>query len=155
MRYTGLGNRDTVCLEQSKIRYDSRKKITRVLTSPAKTPVDVSAPILPDIGRELLAVANENPRHVFSRTGNGRPETAVKHWQDDLRAVFRGTGIPKGRPRQVRDTAAVAWLNARIPLDEVSRLLGHSSIKTTEKHYAPCVKSRQDRLDALVVAAWK
>jgi len=49
----------------------------------------------------------------------------------------------------------VEWLNAGIPLEEVSRLLGHSSIRTTEKHYAPWVKSRQDRLDSLVVATWK
>jgi hypothetical protein len=30
----------------------------------------------------------------------------------------------------------------------VSRLLGHTSIKITEKHYNPWVKSRQDALDA-------
>jgi integrase/recombinase XerD len=37
----------------------------------------------------------------------------------------------------------------------VSKLLGHSSIKTTEKSYAPWVKARQDRFDSLVVATWK
>jgi integrase len=39
-------------------------------------------------------------------------------------------------------------------MEEVSKLLGHTSIKTTEKHYAKWVKSRQDRLDALVTATW-
>lgn len=37
-------------------------------------------------------------------------------------------------------------------LEEVSKLLGHESIKTTERHYAKWVKGRQDRLDALVSA---
>jgi integrase/recombinase XerD len=33
-------------------------------------------------------------------------------------------------------------------------LLGHESIKTTERYYAKWVKARQDRLDALVVGTW-
>jgi integrase/recombinase XerD len=33
-------------------------------------------------------------------------------------------------------------------------LRGHDSIKTTERHYAKWVKSRQDRLDDLVVKTW-
>jgi integrase/recombinase XerD len=37
----------------------------------------------------------------------------------------------------------------------VAKLLGHESIKTTEKSYAKWVKGRQDRLDALVMSTWK
>ena len=155
MRYTGLAIGDAVCLERSKIQRDTAKKITRVVTSRAKTGVDVSVPIPADVAKELLTVANGNPRYVFWQTGNGQPESAVKNWHKDLRAAFQKAGMPEGHPHQLRDTAAVAWLNAGIPLEEVSRLLGHSSIKTTEKHYAPWVKSRQDRLDALVIATWK
>jgi len=39
-------------------------------------------------------------------------------------------------------------------MEELSKLLGYTSIKTTERHYAPWVKARQDRLDALVVGTW-
>jgi integrase len=155
MRYTGLAIKDAVCLERSKIQRDAAKRVTRVVTSRAKTGIDVSVPIPTDVAKELLGTANRNPRYVFWQTGTGKPETAVTNWQYDLRAVFRAAGMPEGHPHQLRDTAAVAWLNAGIPLEEVSRLLGHSSIKTTEKHYAPWVKSRQDRLDALVIATWK
>ena len=42
-----------------------------------------------------------------------------------------------------------------IPLEEVSKLLGHESVKTTERSYSPWIKGRQDRLDALVIASWK
>lgn len=154
MRHTGLAIRDAVCLQRAKIQYDTQKRITRIVTARAKTGVDVSVPIPPDVAKELLGVPNVDPNYVFWQTGNGKPESAVTNWQHDLRALFRKAGMPKGHPHQLRDTAAVSWLIAGIPLEEVSRLLGHSSIKTTEKHYAPWVKSRQDRLDALVVATW-
>jgi len=154
MRYGGLAIRDAVCLERSKIQRDHWKKITRIVIARAKAGVDVSVPIPADVAKELLEVPNVDPHYVFWQTGNGKPESAVTNWQHDLRAVFRKAGMQKGHPHQLRDTAAVAWLNAGIPLEEVSRLLGRSSIKTTEKHYAPWVKSRQDRLDALVVATW-
>jgi integrase len=39
-------------------------------------------------------------------------------------------------------------------MEEVSKLLGHSSIKTTEKSYAKWSKGRQDRLDKLVIGSW-
>jgi hypothetical protein len=31
----------------------------------------------------------------------------------------------------------VEWLRTGIPLEEISRLLSHASIRTAEKHYAP------------------
>jgi integrase len=155
MRYTGLAIGDVVCLERTAVRYDAAKQITRVVTSRAKTGVDVSIPIPADLARELAEVANGNPRYIFWQTGNGASESAIKQWHRDLRQVFEKAGMPKGHPHQLRDTAAVEWLNAGIPLEEVSRLLGHASIRTTEKHYAPWVKSRQDRLDSLVMATWR
>ena len=44
-----------------------------------------------------------------------------------------------------RDTFAVELLNKGVPIDRVSLLLGHSSVKVTEKHYAPFVKERQQQ----------
>ncbi len=151
MRYTGLAIGDTVALERTKIQHDPRRGIRRGVRSRAKTGVDVSVPIPPDVAEELLKVANGNPRYVFWQTGNGQLETAVKAWHRDLRALFNAAGMPEGHPHQLRDTAAVEWLKAGIPIEEVSRLLGHSSIKTTQKHYNPWVRGRQDRLDTLVV----
>jgi integrase/recombinase XerD len=56
--------------------------------------------------------------------------------------------------RNSRDTFAVHLLSKGVPLEEVSKLLGHESIKTTEKYYAKWVPSRQDRLDNLVMATF-
>jgi hypothetical protein len=36
----------------------------------------------------------------------------------------------------------------------VSKLLGHSSIKITERHHAPWVKARQEQLEAEVRRIW-
>jgi len=37
----------------------------------------------------------------------------------------------------------------------VSILLGHGSVKVTEKHYAPWVKARQEQLEADVRRTWE
>jgi integrase len=46
-----------------------------------------------------------------------------------------------------RDTFAVELLLSGVPIDQVSLLLGHSSVKVTEKHYAPFVKACQEQLE--------
>jgi integrase len=40
-------------------------------------------------------------------------------------------------------------------MDRVSVLLGHSSIKVTEKHYSPWVRARQEQLEADVRRTWE
>jgi site-specific recombinase XerD len=154
MRHTGLSIGEAVCLERTQVRHDAEKRIARIVRWWSKTGVEVSVPVPADVATELLAVANGNPRYVFFQSGDVQPGTATKKWHKDLHALFLKAGLPEGRPHQLRDTAAVEWLNAGIPLEEVSCLLGHASIRTTEKLYAPWVKLRQDRLDALVVATW-
>ena len=39
---------------------------------------------------------------------------------------------------------------AGVPLEQVSVLLGHQSIKVTERHYSPWVKARQEQLETAV-----
>jgi hypothetical protein len=45
-------------------------------------------------------------------------------------------------------------LLAGVPIDQVSILLGHSSVKITEKHYSPWVLARQKQLERSVRKAW-
>jgi site-specific recombinase XerD len=155
MRHSGLAIRDAVTLERGEFR--KHGNIYRVTTSRQKTGTHVSVPIPPAVAREILEAMklNEHPDYIFWNTGEGTPQTAVTHWQHDLRQPFRAAGMPNGHPHQLRDTFAVGLLSAGVPLEEVSKLLGHTSIKTTEKHYAPWVTTRQARLDALVTATWK
>src|SRR5208283_1252187 len=53
-----------------------------------------------------------------------------------------------------RDTFAVEMLLAGVPLEQVAMLLGHKSVKITEKHYAPWVKARQEQLAVNVRKSW-
>lgn len=156
MRHSGLAIRDAVTLERSELVRDAKKKLVRVATARQKTGTSVSIPLPPAIAAEVLAVLNSNPRFVFWN-GNGLETSAVTNWQHDLRTLFRATfgKDTNFTPHCLRDTAAVEWLSAGIPLEEVSKLLGHSSVKTTEKSYSPWVTARQDRLDSLVVGTWK
>jgi integrase/recombinase XerD len=49
---------------------------------------------------------------------------------------------------------ALKLLLAGVPLERVSMLLGHQSVKITEKHYAPWVRARLAQLEADVKRAW-
>jgi integrase len=59
-------------------------------------------------------------------------------------------GIADCRPHRLRDTFAVRSLLRGIPLEDVSRLLGHSSVKITEKYYLKWTLGRKARLERLV-----
>jgi integrase/recombinase XerD len=153
MRWSGLAIIDAVTLERDEIKKDSKGNY-RVVTRRTKTDTHVNVRIPPDVAEEILAVANGNPRYLFWNSGAGKERTATTNWSDELRKVFRSAGLPKGHPHQLRDTFAVELLKNGIPLEEVSRALGHDSIKTTEKYYAKWVKARQDRLDDLIAGTW-
>jgi integrase/recombinase XerD len=49
----------------------------------------------------------------------------------------------------------IELLQAGVPMDRVSVILGHSSIKVTEKHYSPWVRARQEQLEADVRRTWE
>jgi len=156
MRYSGLAIMDAVTLERGELQHDTKKKLYRIVTSRQKTGTHVSVPIPDDVAHEALEVLNGNPRYFFW-TGNGKPVSSVTHWQHDLRKLFREAfgKATEFTPHCLRDSFAVDLLGKGVPLEEVSRLLGHTSVKTTEKHYAPWVTARQDRLDSLVTGTWK
>jgi site-specific recombinase XerD len=55
----------------------------------------------------------------------------------------------------LRDTYAVEMLLAGVALEDVSKLLTHASVRTTEKHYAPWVRARKQQLENKAVAAMR
>ena len=40
-------------------------------------------------------------------------------------------------------------------MERVSGLLGHGSIRVTERHYSPWVRARQEQLEADVIGSWE
>ena len=75
--------------------------------------------------------------------------------QRSLRKLFKLAGVPKGHAHRFRDTFAVELLLANVPIERVSVLLGHASVRITEKHYAPWVRDRQQQLEADVASSWE
>lgn len=55
----------------------------------------------------------------------------------------------------LRDTFAVELLLTGMSLEKVSKLLGHKSVRVTEKHYAPWVKARESQLETELIAAMR
>ncbi len=156
MRHSGLAIHDAVTLERNEIVHDARKGIYRVVTSRQKTGTHVSVPLPPDVALEVIAVMdlNGHPDYIFWNRAEGKPKAAVDVWERAFKRAFKAAGMPSGHSHQLRDTFAVSLLQRGIPMEEVSKLLGHTSIRTTEKSYAPWVTARQDRLDALVVSTF-
>lgn len=158
MRWSGLANTDALTLERSAIQRDKAKGkakgIYRVVTSRQKTGTHVSVPLPPKVAEELLAVPNENPRYLF---WDGKEDIGKRWRKYFIPPVFEAAKIARGgnmMSHRLRDTFAVDLLEKGVPMEEVSKLLGHESIKTTERHYAAWNKGRQDRTDSLVMGTW-
>ncbi len=157
MRWSGLRIRDAITLERTRLVGDN------LLLYQAKTGTPVYVPLPPQVAQALRDVpaGNKPNQRYFFWSGNGLPKTAVADWQRSFRRLFTLAGLekPDGSakrcfPHMLRDTFAVEMLLAGVPIDQVSMLLGHSSVKITEKHYSPWVKARQDQLAASVRNAW-
>ncbi|WP_348261797.1 tyrosine-type recombinase/integrase [Telmatobacter sp. DSM 110680] len=156
MRWSGLAIQDAVKIRKADIIQEKRGGIYRVVTARQKTGTHVSVPIPPDVAKEVLEVPSANPGYIFW-TGKSKGRSQVIMWGSRyVRPLFEAAGVRSGHmvSHRLRDTFAVDLLQKGVPMEEVSKLLGHESIKTTEKHYARWVKGRQDRLDALVTGTW-
>jgi integrase/recombinase XerD len=147
LRYSGLRIMDAVCLQKSQIVGD------RLFLYTQKTGTPVRLPLPPEVIQALADVPNTNADYYF---WNGRSlrTSAVKIWERTLSRVFEMAAIENGHAHRFRDTFAVELLLAGVPIDQVSILLGHSSVKVTEKHYSPWVKARQDQLEQAVRKTW-
>jgi integrase/recombinase XerD len=126
----------------------------------AKTGVPVFVPLPPAVA-SLLESLPSLSAECFFWSGNGDLESAVKGYQRSFRKLFRTADIRNAdgtrkrcHSHMFRDPFAVELLLAGVPIDQVSILLGHRSVKMTEKHYLPWVKARQKQLTASVRRAW-
>lgn len=148
LRYSGLRIRDAATLRRERIRDG------KLLLYMQKTGVPVFVPLPPYVIAALDETPNVHPSYFFW-SGNGLPKTTVADWQRSLRKLCVDIAKVNGaHAHRFRDTFAVELLLAGVPIDQVSVLLGHSSVKITEKSYAPWVKARQEQLEAAVMKTW-
>ncbi|HEY7791536.1 MAG TPA: tyrosine-type recombinase/integrase [Vicinamibacterales bacterium] len=147
MRHSGLRISDATAL--SKDRLDGNK----LFLYTAKTGTPVYVPLPPTV-IQALGKLDTNGSGRFFTTGNAKPVTAHSNWSRYLDKLFELAKVENGHSHRFRDTFAVELLLAGVPLETVSILLGHSSIKVTEKHYKPWVKTLQSKLEQEVMRAW-
>ena len=155
MRYSGLSIQDALTLPRSKLIPGANGH--RVVTQRTKTGTDVSVLLPPEIAAELLAVPNDNEVYFFW-SGVGARKSICGNWGKRFivpcftEAKLASEGHMKSH--RLRDTFACCLLTAGVSLEHVSKLLGHKSIRTTERSYSAWVKARQDVLDDAVLSTW-
>lgn len=168
LRWSGLRAGDAACLSRDKLRDDDslflyQKKVKGKGSAPVYglLPHDVAEEL-----RNVPASAYTHPRYFFW-SGRSKRKSEVSNWikifgkilakaAEKHPKLFKETD-GQSKPahlHMLRDTFAVEYLLAGMPLEEVSRLLGHSSVLITQKHYAPWVLERQQRLATSVRTAW-
>ena len=80
------------------------------------------------LNRQAKAVLNE-----AGRLWDYRPAYVTQTFKKNLRSL----GIKNGRFHDLRRTFGYNLIKQGMPIYQLSKLLGHSSVTTTEKHYAP------------------
>ena len=148
LRYSGMRIGDAVSCSLERLNGN------KLLLYTQKTGVPVYCPLPDFVVKALEEIAPLQERYFFW-TGASKLQTATGDWQARLKKLFEEAGLPGGHAHRFRDTFAVELLLASVPLERVSILLGHTSIRITERHYAPWVRARQEQAEADVRRAWE
>lgn len=150
MRHSGLSIIDAASLarEELQLRAEEYCVVRRRL----KNDNLVNNRIPNELAIELLAVPNSSQKYFFW-SGKGTEKSIAGKFTNDLQKVFAKAEIPDGHPHRFRDTAAVELLKAGVDIRDVQKFLGHKSLATTEKYYAPWNKRQQDIFSAKIKAA--
>mgnify|MGYP007083427118 CR=1 FL=1 len=146
-RYSGLRIGDAASCAVDRLQGD------RLFLYTHKTRVMVYCR-LPQFVVEALEATPRVSANYWFWTGHGTKDTLTSCWRRSFRKVCKAAGIVGGHPHRLRDTFAVELLLAGVPIERVSVLLGHTSVRTTEKHYAAWVQARQAQVEQDLALAW-
>jgi integrase/recombinase XerD len=153
-RWSGLA-----CMDAATLRRDGIKDNNNLTRGRTKTGTEVFVPLPPAVAEMLAALPNDHPDYFFWNPNRMKTTSIVCMFGDWLRTVFDKAKVPHSREEMLshrfRHTFAVEMLLAGVPIDRVSILLGHRTVRTTERYYSAWVKERQTRLEAEVKDAWK
>ena len=137
---------DCVALQKAHLKHD------KLFLSTQKAGSRIYVP-LPKVAAEALATLEAEGVYFFW-TGKGLRKSAVADWQRALRRVFSLANVT-GHPHMFRHTFATDLLSRGIPIEDVSILLGHRSVRITEVYYSHWVKARRERLEERVRELWR
>jgi site-specific recombinase XerD len=158
MRWSGLRLGDVLALPRSALNG------TRLVLKTQKTGANFDRLIPDDVVSALTALPPRDTVHpdFFFWSRKIHLHSLELAWLKRIRrlneylAFTDDHGQPmKFRSHMLRDTYAVELLLAGVPLEDVSRLLTHTSVRVTERFYAPWVRSRQKQLEDKLVDAMR
>ncbi len=158
-RWTGLAIIDCVRFERDRLQ-QTADGIWTVMLHRTKNGNPVFVAIPPEVADAVLLIPPLCDRYFFW-SGNGKPTTAVRGWRRSMGLVFKAANLKRnGRrlrchPHMLRHTFAIEKLLGGAALEDVSLLLGHSSIKVTERHYLKFDQRRQERLTRASMVDWE
>ena len=148
LRYSGLRIGDAVSSKKDRIEDGKIFIYTQKTGTPVRCP-------LPQTVIQTIDASPHSSEDYYFWSGKSTLKAAVGKWQRRLHTLFELAGIEGGHAHRFRDTFAVELLLQGTPIERVSVLLGHRSVRITEKHYSPWVRARQEQLEADLVKTWE
>lgn len=149
LRYSGLRIGDAIHRPVASLESNGK-----LILRQTKTGKYVSV-TLPPAAIEALNACPLTSRRFWFWDVQQSAEDVYAHWFGRLKIIFRDAGVPQYHPHNLRDTFAVEMILADVDIKNVSELLGHSSVQTTERHYLKFVLRRQKKLDEQVARVWE
>ena len=149
LRYSGLRMGDAASLQKARIDIQGSLFLYTAKSGPA-----VKLPLPPVVIQALAECEPVSERHWFwtgRLSKSGSKETLTGNWRRTFRRLFKLAGVDRGHAY----TLAVELLNPGTPIERVSKLLGHKSVRVPEKHYAAWVRERQEQAEADERRSWK
>ena len=147
MRFSGLSIQGAVTLRHTAIDDHGNLTLRR-----AKSGELVMTFLHPKVSNALNRIPSVSKKYFFW-AGKSQPDSATRYWRARMNRAARKAKVENFRPHRLRDTFAVELLVTGVSMEDVSVLLGHSSIQISEKYYAPWNRSRRDRLVAVMKRA--
>ncbi len=141
MLYSGLRVGDVAQLKRSAI---DKSGYLALVTQKTHTPVRVQLP--KQVADELRALPRTGKSPYLFWSGRGDLATVRKNIWRTCQRVGKLAGVAC-HPHRFRDTFAVELLSGGADIRSVQLLLGHASVRTTERHYAHFVAAHQRLLD--------
>jgi integrase len=126
LRYTGMRIGDAVKLSTDQINGN------KIFLYAQKSGVPVYTVVPAFVIQAIDIIPRVTARHLFW-TGAGKLDGVVSSWRKRLTILFSLAKVSGGHAHRFRDTFATELLLGGVPMERVAILLGHQSIKVTEK----------------------